>query len=229
MLSTLQSQHTRGLMVTHSHTPVWSEVIFTANNWPVGQKLNNYGIFSACWLRVSDTTVSGVVCYSLGCREGWVFFFYHPHRAALATVLVTKIPECEMTHFSKYIYISISRPSANVSFTSSQLLCISLKCPRWCSFDMHTRYRARAVPADDDDEVMRNNLRCQLTYYYYSIRDKLWPMPKHGSVTSTETRRLVMTDSPGRPHRLSHSYWTMRYQQRHTRGIKNTDITKQDS
>ena len=29
------------------------------------------------------------------------------------------------------------------------------------------------------------------------------------SFTSTETRRLVMTDSPGRPHRLSHSSWTM--------------------
>ena len=27
--------------------------------------------------------------------------------------------------------------------------------------------------------------------------------------TSTETRRLVMTDSPGRPPRLSHSSWTM--------------------
>ena len=33
----------------------------------------------------------------------------------------------------------------------------------------------------------------------WHIRDKLWPMPKHGSVyifTSTETRRLVRTDSP---------------------------------
>ena len=29
------------------------------------------------------------------------------------------------------------------------------------------------------------------------------------SFTSTETRRLVMTDSPGRPPRLSHSSWTM--------------------
>ena len=27
--------------------------------------------------------------------------------------------------------------------------------------------------------------------------------------TSTETRRLVRTDSPGRPPRLSHSYWTL--------------------
>ena len=46
----------------------------------------------------------------------------------------------------------------------------------------------------------------------WHIRDKLRPMPKHGSVysfTSTETRRLVMTDSPGRPPRLSHSSWTM--------------------
>ena len=29
------------------------------------------------------------------------------------------------------------------------------------------------------------------------------------SFTSTETRRLVRTDSPGRPPRLSHSSWTM--------------------
>ena len=29
------------------------------------------------------------------------------------------------------------------------------------------------------------------------------------SITSTETRRLVRTDSRGRPPRLSHSYWTM--------------------
>ena len=30
---------------------------------------------------------------------------------------------------------------------------------------------------------MLNVLRCQLTYYYISlIRDKLWPMPKHGAI-----------------------------------------------
>ena len=46
----------------------------------------------------------------------------------------------------------------------------------------------------------------------WRIRDKLWPMPKHGSVIlfSTETRRLVRTDNPGRPPRLSHSSWTMK-------------------
>ena len=32
--------------------------------------------------------------------------------------------------------------------------------------------------ADDDDEVMLNVLGCRLTY----IRDKLRPMPKHGSI-----------------------------------------------
>ena len=31
------------------------------------------------------------------------------------------------------------------------------------------------------------------------------------SFTSTETKRLVRTDSPGRPPRLSHSSWTMRH------------------
>ena len=31
------------------------------------------------------------------------------------------------------------------------------------------------------------------------------------SFTSTETRRLVRTDSPGRPPRLSHSSWTMKW------------------
>ena len=35
------------------------------------------------------------------------------------------------------------------------------------------------------------------------------------SFTSTETRRLVRTDSPGRPPRLSHSSWTMGYTRRH--------------
>ena len=48
----------------------------------------------------------------------------------------------------------------------------------------------------------------------WHIRDKLWPMPKHGSIeffTSTEIRRLVRTDSPGRPPRLSHSSWTTLY------------------
>ena len=45
----------------------------------------------------------------------------------------------------------------------------------------------------------------------WHIRDKLWPMPKHGSIILYvhETRRLVRTDSPGRPPRLSHSSWTM--------------------
>ena len=31
------------------------------------------------------------------------------------------------------------------------------------------------------------------------------------SFTSTETRRLVRSESPGRPHRLSHSSWTMSF------------------
>ena len=46
----------------------------------------------------------------------------------------------------------------------------------------------------------------------WHIRDKLWPVPKHGSksvFTSMKTRRFVRTDSPGRPPRLSHSSWTM--------------------
>ena len=45
----------------------------------------------------------------------------------------------------------------------------------------------------------------------WHIRDKLWPMRStvQQFFTSTETRRLVRTDSPGRPPRLSHSSWTM--------------------
>ena len=39
------------------------------------------------------------------------------------------------------------------------------------------------------------------------------------SFTSTETRKLVRTDSPGRPPRLSHSSWTMRWRQRCDRYI----------
>ena len=38
--------------------------------------------------------------------------------------------------------------------------------------------------------------------------DQCWSMVQY-SFTSTETRRLVRTDSPGRPPRLSHSSWTM--------------------
>ena len=39
-------------------------------------------------------------------------------------------------------------------------------------------------------------------------RDQCWSMVQW-SFTSTETRRFVRTDSPGRPPRLSHSSWTM--------------------
>ena len=35
------------------------------------------------------------------------------------------------------------------------------------------------------------------------IRDKLWPMPKHGAIN------LYVHGNPGRPPRLSHSSWTM--------------------
>jgi len=38
--------------------------------------------------------------------------------------------------------------------------------------------------------------------------DQCWSMVQY-SFMSTETRRLVRTDSPGRPPRLSHSSWTM--------------------
>ena len=43
------------------------------------------------------------------------------------------------------------------------------------------------------------------------IRDKSWPMPKHGAISLYVhgNQRLVRTDSPGRPRRLSHSSWTM--------------------
>ena len=44
----------------------------------------------------------------------------------------------------------------------------------------------------------------------WHIRDKLRRMPKHGSILLYVHGRLVRTDSPGRPPRLSHSSWTMR-------------------
>ena len=56
---------------------------------------------------------------------------------------------------------------------------------------------------DDDDEVMLNVLRCQLTLLGTSC-DQCRSMVQY-SFTSTETRRLVRTDSPARPPRLSHS------------------------
>ena len=45
----------------------------------------------------------------------------------------------------------------------------------------------------------------------WHIRDKLWPMPKHGSIILYVhgNQRFVRTDSPGRPPWLSHSSWTM--------------------
>ena len=39
--------------------------------------------------------------------------------------------------------------------------------------------------------------------------DQCWSMVQY-SFMSMETRRLVRTDSPGRPPRLSHSSWTMK-------------------
>ena len=45
----------------------------------------------------------------------------------------------------------------------------------------------------------------------WHIRDKLWVMPKHGSIILYVhgNQRLVRTDSSGRPPRLSHSSWTL--------------------
>ena len=50
-----------------------------------------------------------------------------------------------------------------------------------------------------------NVLGCRLTYLGTSMVQY--------SFMSTETRRLVRTDSPGRPPRVSHSSWTMRPEQ----------------
>jgi len=43
------------------------------------------------------------------------------------------------------------------------------------------------------------------------IRDKLWPMPKHGSALLYvhRNRKAHWTESPRRPARLSHSSWTL--------------------
>ena len=58
--------------------------------------------------------------------------------------------------------------------------------------------------------VLLNVLRCRLTYYFLlgTSWDQCWSMVQY-SFTSTETRRIVRMDSPGRPPRLSHSFWTM--------------------
>ena len=59
----------------------------------------------------------------------------------------------------------------------------------------------------DGDKVMSWCLMSSDVIWH--IRDKLWPMPKHGSVILyVHDRRLVRTDSPGRPPRLSHRSWT---------------------
>ena len=54
---------------------------------------------------------------------------------------------------------------------------------------------------DDDDEVMLNVLRCQLTYYGQVV-DQCRSIVQY-IFTSTETRRLVRAGSPGGPPRLS--------------------------
>ena len=43
------------------------------------------------------------------------------------------------------------------------------------------------------------------------------------SFTSTETRRLVRTDSPGRPPRLSHSSWTMKLTVSDAKGLETVN------
>ena len=62
-------------------------------------------------------------------------------------------------------------------------------------------------------EHIRMMMKCCLMSLDVSwhIRDKLWQCRStvQSFFTSTETRRLVRTDSPGRPPRLSHSSWTM--------------------
>ena len=49
----------------------------------------------------------------------------------------------------------------------------------------------------------------------WHIRDKLWPVAKHGPCcfTSTKIVRLIRSESPGRPPRLSHSSWTLGFKQ----------------
>ena len=51
----------------------------------------------------------------------------------------------------------------------------------------------------------------------WHIRDKLWPMLKHGSINLYihGNQRLIRTDSPGRPPRLSHSSWIMTHTHTH--------------
>ena len=56
--------------------------------------------------------------------------------------------------------------------------------------------------------VLLNVLRCRLTYILGTSWDQCRSMVQYGFM-STETRRLVRMDSPGRPPRLSHSSWTM--------------------
>ena len=63
-----------------------------------------------------------------------------------------------------------------------------------------------AEPRFQMDEVFLSVLRCQLTLGT-SCDQCLSTVQEF--FTSTETRRLVRTDSPGHPPRLSHSSWTM--------------------
>ena len=83
----------------------------------------------------------------------------------------------------------------------------------WCAtlvsktLDVVHRY---ALQVSNSMTMMRNWCFMSSDVSWH-IRDKLWPMPKHGSVILYVhgNRRLVKTDSPGRPPRLSHSSWTM--------------------
>ena len=61
---------------------------------------------------------------------------------------------------------------------------------------------------DDHDEVLLNVLRFRLTDILGTRWDQCRSMVQY-IFMSMEARRLVRTDSPGRPPRLSHSSWTM--------------------
>ena len=61
----------------------------------------------------------------------------------------------------------------------------------------------------DDDDIKLHILRCQLTYQVGTKCDQCLSMVQC-CFTSTETVRLIRTESPGRQPRLSHSSWTLK-------------------
>ena len=78
----------------------------------------------------------------------------------------------------------------------------------FCDGRMHASLSYSICSMSVGSVVLLKVLQCRLTQLLGTSWDQCRSMVQY-SFTSTETIRLVRTDSPWRPHRLSHRSWTM--------------------